>query len=361
MKLEVKLNELYPGMGISNIEYISDDSVKFNTKFGECVADKNLLIKGKTKFISKAVDKTEFIKSVFKEIHGDRFDYSNVIYKGSSTLVDIICQAHGVFKQTPSNHRIYSGCPKCGKELEYVNKADTQEEFLKKVYKIHQDKYDYSLSKYKNSITSIDVICPKHGVFKIKPTSLMNGCGCTKCGYESNRLSKDSFIKRASETHKKYYDYSKTIVNFSNDKSIITCRHHGDFLQDVTSHMFGSGCPVCANITSNNKDIETDNIEDSKKVYCEFYILKYTNPEEVFYKIGVTKSLKNRFSSLSNSFKYKIEVLHVEVSNVYDAYKKEHYLKNKLKEFNYRPLHKFSGFTECFNINPFNIANETVS
>lgn len=360
MELRDYQQVLYPTMGVRLVQEIQGDILEVDTLYGSFKINKNTFIKGKVIPLKVVPEKTKYIIDRFKEKHGDRFDYSNVVYSGSKSTVDIICPVHGSFKQTPHRHLVYSGCPRCGKELEYINKSDTQEEFLKKAYKIHQDKYDYSLSKYKNFLTPIDVICYIHGVFNIKPTNLLSGCGCTKCGYESNRLSKTSFVERASERHRNYYDYSKTIVNFSNDKSTITCKHHGDFIQDVSTHILGRGCPVCANITSNNKDIDVSNIEDSKRLYCEFYILKYTSLEEAFYKIGVTKSLKNRFSSLSNSFKYKIEIIHVEVSNVYDAYKKEHYLKTKLKDFSYRPLHKFSGFTECFNINPFNIANEVI-
>ena len=30
-----------------------------------------------------------------------------------------------------------------------------------------------------------------------------------------------------------------------NKKIIIVCKKHGDFLQNVQNHLFGSGCPTC--------------------------------------------------------------------------------------------------------------------
>lgn len=361
MSVQKELQVLYPAMSIRLVQEIQDGVLEVDTLYGTFKMNTATLLKGKVLPLKVLPEKTRYVIDRFKEKHGGRFDYSNVVYRGSKTNVAIVCHIHGSFKQTPNAHLLYSGCPKCGKELEYKLKTDTQEVFLEKAKKVHGDKYDYSEVVYKNSYTKISIRCAKHGIFSIKPKGLLNGTGCRECGYESLRLTKESFVKRASEKHKNYYDYSKTVVNFSSDKSIITCRHHGDFIQDVSDHITGRGCPVCANIISNNKSVIIENIESSKNTYCEFYILKYTNSEEVFYKVGVTKNLKNRMGSLSNSFKYAIEILHVEVSNVYDAYQKEHFVKTKLKKFNHIPLHKFSGFTECFNINPINFINETVS
>lgn len=53
-------------------------------------------------FISKAIIK-----------HGYKYDYSKVIYIGKEDKVDVICEKHGVFKQTPHNHLAGHGCPIC--------------------------------------------------------------------------------------------------------------------------------------------------------------------------------------------------------------------------------------------------------
>lgn len=46
-------------------------------------------------------------------IHDFRYDYSLVEYNGSRCNVKIICNTHGVFDQTPTNHLRGKGCPKC--------------------------------------------------------------------------------------------------------------------------------------------------------------------------------------------------------------------------------------------------------
>lgn len=47
-------------------------------------------------------------------IHGDKYDYSEVVYQGQKTPVTIICPEHGAFKQTPYHHiSRKQGCPAC--------------------------------------------------------------------------------------------------------------------------------------------------------------------------------------------------------------------------------------------------------
>ena len=49
----------------------------------------------------------------FREIHGDKYDYSKMDYINIRTKVCIICPEHGEFWQTPQKHMSGQGCPKC--------------------------------------------------------------------------------------------------------------------------------------------------------------------------------------------------------------------------------------------------------
>ena len=42
----------------------------------------------------------------------------------------------------------------------------TTAEFIKEAEDIHNKKYNYSLTKYKNNKTKVTIICPEHGVFE---------------------------------------------------------------------------------------------------------------------------------------------------------------------------------------------------
>jgi very-short-patch-repair endonuclease len=48
-----------------------------------------------------------------KEIHGNKYDYSNVNYITANNYVDIMCLIHGNFSQKPNSHLNGTGCPKC--------------------------------------------------------------------------------------------------------------------------------------------------------------------------------------------------------------------------------------------------------
>ena len=58
----------------------------------------------------------DFIKQA-KQIHGDKYDYSKVIYNGYEEHVTIICPIHGEYSQSPDSHLHSGGCPKCGATL----------------------------------------------------------------------------------------------------------------------------------------------------------------------------------------------------------------------------------------------------
>jgi len=50
-----------------------------------------------------------------KSVHGDKYDYSKVVYKNVYSKVIIICKKHGEFEQAAYNHTRGYGCPICAK------------------------------------------------------------------------------------------------------------------------------------------------------------------------------------------------------------------------------------------------------
>lgn len=49
-------------------------------------------------------------------VHGEKYDYSNVVYINNHTKVDITCPTHGSFLQKPNGHLDGKGCNMCRKE-----------------------------------------------------------------------------------------------------------------------------------------------------------------------------------------------------------------------------------------------------
>ncbi len=135
----------------------------------------------------KLLTTEEFIKKA-REVHGDTYDYSNVVYKNTRTKVKIKCKTHGEWEQTPQDHIQGRGCPHCGKLRCYnANKHKLKKRgydntiFIEKANIIHNRKYDYNKLSYINSRTKITVICPLHGEWNITPAAHLNGKGCPHC------------------------------------------------------------------------------------------------------------------------------------------------------------------------------------
>jgi very-short-patch-repair endonuclease len=146
-----------------------------------------------------------------KQVHGDKYDYSKVEYKGCKTKVCIICPEHGEFWQSPNNHLNGNTCPKCSKisNLEKIKKksGSNLETFIEKARKMHGDKYDYSKVKYTNNNTPVCIICPEHGEFWQKPNKHLQGHNCPICN-ESKLEEKTRLILKENnilfESQKKF-------------------------------------------------------------------------------------------------------------------------------------------------------------
>ena len=188
----------------------------------------------------------EFIQDA-QSVHGNRYDYSLVKYTGAHNGVDIICSAHGPFNMLPANHTNQrSGCPVCS-----GNMAKTTAEFIQDAKSVHGDRYDYSLVKYTRSSEYVDVVCKSHGRFRIKADNHMTGHGCKACAVAANadvrRITRDDFITRADHIHDGYYEYDGIIeITGARDKVPIECPKHGEFFQVVYNHISGQGCPKCS-------------------------------------------------------------------------------------------------------------------
>jgi hypothetical protein len=117
-----------------------------------------------------------------RTIHGDKYDYSLVEYKGNKSKVIISCPIHGLFAQAPISHLTSCGCPMCAHENAKKSRFCSKEHFVRKARAIHGDKYDYSKVQYINSYTPVTIICPIHGEFERLPMRHIEAhAGCPQC------------------------------------------------------------------------------------------------------------------------------------------------------------------------------------
>lgn len=169
--------------------------------------------------------------------------------------------------------------------------------FIDEANLIHNNKYDYTLSKYISTHIKIKIICPVHGTFMQTPNSHLRGRGCSKCigNIASNN---DEFIIKAKLKHNNKYDYS--LIDYVNNKIkiIIGCNKHGNFKQTPNNHLSGYGCPVCGGkLRLNNKDFidRCEIIHNNKYDYTQ---INYVNNNT---KINIICPIHGIFKQIVNS------------------------------------------------------------
>lgn len=152
----------------------------------------------------------DFIKKA-RHRHGDKFDYSLVIYRGARLKVDIKCREHGVFSQAPSSHLQGNGCPICNKLRLIDNNPNkkTTDEFVAQAIKIHGSLYNYSKTLYELDGKPVTITCKKHGDFKQIANYHISGNGCPICSYSTGERAIKIFLEKNNikyEAQKKFMD-----------------------------------------------------------------------------------------------------------------------------------------------------------
>jgi very-short-patch-repair endonuclease/predicted nucleic acid-binding Zn-ribbon protein len=274
------------------------------------------------------------IKSECSLFHQGKYDYSKSIYINYTTKIEIICPEHGSFFQTPQAHK-KMGCRKCGRKLSADKQKYSDIERINKANKVHQNKYDYSKSKYINSKTKIEIICPEHGSFFQLPSAHLAGSGCPKCkankirNTKAKKQNRPEVIKKLSRINPQN-DYS--LINYKNQHELVDviCPEHGIFKQTISNGLLGHSCPRCNSSKGENyirnyllensyTILEQYSFKDSsiKNLRFDFYIpefnlaieydgiqhfkaIDYFGGDEVFLKIKKRDEIKNQYCKDNN-------------------------------------------------------------
>ena len=176
-------------------------------------------------------------------------------------------------------------------------KTKKTEKFIINAKKIHGDKYDYSLTDYKNYKQEVKIICPTHGIFEQKINTHLRGCGCQKCN-SYIRKTTEEFINDAKKIHGDKYDYN--LVDYKNNdaKIKIICQKHGIFEQKSGSHL-KYGCKKCS---AENFTKSTDKfIIESKKIHCNKYDYSLTTYINALTKVKIICNIHGEFEQTPNS------------------------------------------------------------
>jgi hypothetical protein len=303
-------------------------------------------------------------------IHNNKYDYSLVDYKNTNHPVDIVCKVHGVFSQLPKIHLKGCDCQHCALALHPNHQPLTQREFIQKAIVKHKNKYKYSAVVYVNNATKVNIECDCGNIFSIRPSAHLSGQGCYKCGKIKTgmdiRLSAEEFINRIKSIHGDNMQYDKISYTTMTNPVTAECIKHGEFTLKRAAYLLDNkfSCPQCV-VELKRVPAHTDGpgiyhinrttLDTTKTAMV--YIIKLSNMNEEFYKVGVTiNDVKKRFSSKMVIAGYDIHIIQTTVMTLGEAIIREHHIINEHAHHKYVPMNKFSGHTECLSICP-NIAS----
>ncbi len=205
--------------------------------------------------------------------HGDKFDYSNVVYNTCKQKVTIICKIenHGAFDITPDSHLSgKGGCQKCKYNTISTKKRKTQEDFISQARQMHGDLYDYSYVKYINHTTPVQIICDMHGVFEQRAGNHLRGDGCGKCA-GTYKLTTAEWIEKAKRKHGDLkFDYSRVMyINAYTDVTIGCNKCLKYFQQTPSSHINSEiGCDWCRKKHAYTTE---EFIEEARKIHGDIF------------------------------------------------------------------------------------------
>lgn len=274
--------------------------------------------------MSKRKNIIEYISEVSVK-HNNYYDYSLVDYKNAHTKIKIICPIHGIFEQTPINHKRY-GCKKCGRLL-------NDSEVLDRFKQMHGNKYDYSNFKYSGMYSKSTIKCFIHGEFEQTSLNHLLGKGCPRCA-KNYKKNATEIINKLKIIHNNKYDYS--LIKFDVVKDVVTilCPKHKEFKQTLNNHLSGHGCPFC-NDSKGERFIEKYLIDnnilferqkkfagcrDKNQLPFDFYLVEYNvcieyDGEQHFFDVlnwnnlRYTKlhdTIKDKFCEENNIILYRI-------------------------------------------------------
>lgn len=305
-------------------------------------------------------------------LHKDKYTYLKDDYVCSRKLMNIKCNNHNlIFKQRPSAHLQGQGCPSCGAENASNNSKLGLEAFVERAKAVHNGIYDYSQATYIDAHTSLDVICPKHGIFKVNPNNhVRTGLGCKYCSKEEKvEYYSKEFKDKVSKVPEYHHLNFEKAVYLNNRTSVdVYCKLHEEWFKCTPNRLLDSiritGCKTCGKIALNRWTIENllkiPNIKESYGVfyYGEISLINGT-------KIGITKNLNSRVGCYRSDMKHNeslaFEVKGYKETTYFKAAIIETVLKKVLKRHHIKHNYHFGGKHEIFDNTCLSIVSDMVN
>ena len=217
-------------------------------------------------------------------------------YKSSKELT-FLCQCGNTFItslfQYKNNNK--RQCSECSIKQRSLDFTLSNEEFLKRVFKLVKNEYVF-LEEYIKSDIKIKV---KHNVcgniYRVKPIQFLNGIRCPKCQHRSYKKTTEEFKKEVSKLVDCEYE---VLGEYVGNKIHIVMKHIVcNSIYKVTPNTFlrGCRCPTCNESKGEQKIrkwLETSNIEFMSQFTFKDLVSDFNNPLRFDFAVLLDKKLK---------------------------------------------------------------------
>ena len=261
------------------------------------------------KWSNKKLTKEEYVAKA-RAKWGDAYDYSESVYVAGLSPITIRCIKHNhYFTVQAGNHistkqrRFSAGCPICAQERLTAARALRENSIMAQIKKIRASKpkktsqeifiekakaqypdYDYSKVEYKDRDTSVTLICPKHGVFAIRPRTLLSKekgkqpHGCWECcGMKKPALNNsETFKEDVLALYGDKYVFHCEDYKCKTSQIRVECKLHGEHKISADAILHGSACIYC-----NGRLYPKDWIKNAKAVHGDKYMYDESKPPRI--------------------------------------------------------------------------------
>ena len=182
----------------------------------------------------------------------------------------------------------------------------TLEQFVVEVEKKFNGKYDTSLVDYKNAVTPVTMICPKHGEFSLKPNAILNprkNWACPLCGADNKsiKLKKDIVVFK-QQLYERFGEAVSLVDStyYLQPLATFVCKTHGEFPARTKDILLAAQpCPECA---SKAKKKKTEHyITKAREVHGNTYDYSLTEFVDAQTKIKIICKTHGTFEQTMHS------------------------------------------------------------
>lgn len=324
------------------------------TKFGLVLLSVKTLLKSRKFYINiqQAANKTQYWTNMAKNNQRQVLGYDKVYCSAMTEHSWITCSIHGDMFVPLATYKNVT-CRKCARSKVALSRKPQvdHKKFLKNMLERNPKILQKVLFVEEFKGTHINLKAQtKYGEVSLPPARW----------YKINEIQRISatdptnyWINEAEESRGKEVMYHKAHYTGREDPIILVCPAHGDFNTTPTDFLHrGRMCPDCiAEIASTYGSAwsRSNYVKRIAGKESSCYVIKCWDEEELFYKIGVSVDIRNRFAGKAMPYEY--EVLKEFKGSAGFVWDKEHLLqgKHRLKNLSYTPVKNFAGYTECFS------------